>query len=120
MKKMIFAAAIAQEKRNDMPTQGMNTLAKARDYQAISDRLSRMEPQQAARWLSLQEEELRFAVACKMQPGAGRADFPLPAGTDDTGRLSAYRSLYLGKKQNFLVDGTDGIRYDYRKHPGKI
>lgn len=68
MKKMIFAAAIAQEKRNDMPTQGMNTLARERDYQAISERLSRMEPQQAARWLSLQEEELRFAVACKMQP----------------------------------------------------
>ena len=68
MKKMMFAAAIAQEKRNDMPTQGMNTLARERDYQAISDRLSRMEPRQAARWLSLQEEELRFAVACKMQP----------------------------------------------------
>ena len=42
MKKMIFAAAIAQEKRNDMPTQGMNTLARERDYQAISERLSRM------------------------------------------------------------------------------
>ncbi len=68
MKKMMFAAAIAQEKRNDMSTQGMNTLARERDYQAISERLSRMEPQQAARWLSLQEEELRFAVACKMQP----------------------------------------------------
>ena len=43
MKKMIFAAAIAQEKRNDMPTQGMNTLARERDYQAISERLSRID-----------------------------------------------------------------------------
>ena len=42
MKKMMFAAAIAQEKRNDMSTQGMNTLARERDYQAISERLSRM------------------------------------------------------------------------------
>jgi len=53
MKKMIFAAAIAQEKRNDMPTQGMNTLARERDYQAISERLSQNTPKKRRKKKSL-------------------------------------------------------------------
>lgn len=46
----------------------LEMLVRERDYGAISQRLGEMEPQQASRWLARQDEQLRFAVACKMEP----------------------------------------------------
>lgn len=60
MKKIAFAAN-AQEKK-------MFSLVMEKDYQAISDRLCKMEPAEASTWLAAQDEQLRFTVACLMEP----------------------------------------------------
>ena len=72
MKRMVLAA----NGMNGMVYENeMQTWIRERDYQAISDRLSDMEPASASRWLALQDEELRFSVACLMQPEKAK---PLP------------------------------------------
>ena len=64
MKKMILMTANGM----NLFEKDLEMLVQERDYRTIGQRLTEMEPQQASRWLARQDEQLRFAVACKMEP----------------------------------------------------
>lgn len=68
MKKMMLAANFGRTNGVNFYEREMTDFIKEKDYQAISDRLGEMEPQKASLWLAKQDEQLRFAVACLLEP----------------------------------------------------
>ena len=116
-------------KRMVLATNGMNgmvyenemqTWIRERDYQAISDRLSDMEPASASRWLALQDEELRFSVACLMQPEKAKQICACEAVSNtqpylktSVGTLAKHRIIWLMALMiSGMITGTILARYE--------
>ena len=68
MKSMVLATNFGKANEMNLCEKEMGFLVRDKDYQTISDRLSEMEPMEASRWLAMQDEHLRFSVACLMAP----------------------------------------------------
>lgn len=117
MKRMVLAA----NGMNGMVYENeMQTWIRERDYQAISDRLSDMEPASASRWLALQDEELRFSVACLMQPEKAKQICACEAASNtqpylktSVGTLAKNRIIWLMALMiSGMITGTILARYE--------
>ena len=75
MKNMALTLNRFERATPTLAEKNMNCLVREKDYQAISDRLTEMEPMAAANWLAAQPEQLRFAVACLMEPEKAKPIF---------------------------------------------
>ena len=85
MKKMILMTANGM----NLFEKDLEMLVQERDYRTIGQRLTEMEPQQASRWLARQDEQLRFAVACKMEPDKAEQICACTEQESRTGYLSS-------------------------------
>lgn len=88
MKNITMTAKLFSAAGNKQQT-SMSLLVKERDYRAIGERLGEMEPQAAALWLQNQDEQLRFQVACLMQPEQAGKICACCAGEQKTGYSGA-------------------------------
>ncbi len=117
MKKMIFAANATN---GTIYENEMQTWIREKDYQAISDRLSEMEPANASRWLALQDEQLRFSVACLMQPEKAKQICACEAAAKtepylktSVGTLAKHRIIWLMALMiSGMITGTILARYE--------
>ncbi len=97
----------------------LETMVRERDYSSIGERLCEMEPKEASRWLAGQDEQLRFLVACQMEPSKARAICACEEQQRGTG-YRAESAVVLAKNRIFwlmvlMVSGmiTGGILARY-------
>lgn len=118
--KNIILTVNPRKKMENPAGNKMNLLVQEKDYQAISDRLCTMQPEQAAKWLSNQDEHLRFMVACKMQPEQAEKICSCAEQAEEKGYLST-PVLKLAKSRVFwlmalmisgMVTGSILARYE--------
>ena len=98
MKKMILMTANGM----NLFEKDLEMLVQERDYRTIGQRLTEMEPQQASRWLARQDEQLRFAVACKMEPDKAEQICACTEQESRTGYLSSSAAA-LAKSRIFWL-----------------
>lgn len=102
MKNMALTLNRFERATPTLAEKNMNCLVREKDYQAISDRLAEMEPMAAANWLAAQPEQLRFAVACLMEPEKAKPIFACEEKTQQTGYMKT-SVLTLAKNRVFWL-----------------
>lgn len=120
MKNMVLATNFGKANEMNLCEKEMGFLVKDKDYQTISDRLSEMEPMEASRWLAMQDEHLRFSVACLMAPEKAKKICECENQVAETGYLKT-GVFSLAKSRIFwlmalmisgMITGTILARYE--------
>ncbi len=120
MKNMVLATNFGKANEMNLCEKEMGFLVKDKDYQTISDRLSEMEPMEASRWLAMQDDHLRFSVACLMAPEKAKKICECENQAAETGYLKT-GVFSLAKSRIFwlmalmisgMITGTILARYE--------
>lgn len=103
MKNMVLATNFGKANEMNLCEKEMGFLVRDKDYQNHQRPSERNGTNGSSRWLAMQDEHLRFSVACLMAPE--KAKKICECENRCRNRLSENWRIFSGKEQNFLADG---------------